>query len=129
MWRGAADGKLLIHSALVPCHFLPLKPKYLPQLLIFEHPQPVLFCQCERQIVTSVQHSGQNETRNYLYGFSCPKAGRNNSQQRSTASGCAVLRWQPTEELRQKKNYQVFPHVRVFIFCSAPPLTLNQCAG
>jgi len=92
IWRGVQDDKLLImQSPVVPCHFLPLKPKYLPQIPILERPQPVLFCQCERESFTSVQHSGQNETRDYLYGVSCPKASRNNTQQWSTASGCAVL--------------------------------------
>ena len=48
IWRGVQDGKLLImQSPVVSCHFLPLKPKYLPHLLILERPQPVLFCQCE----------------------------------------------------------------------------------
>jgi hypothetical protein len=40
---------LVIHS--LPLHFylVPLRPKYFPQHIILEHPQPILFLHCCRQ--------------------------------------------------------------------------------
>ena len=37
---GSTDRKA--HHYMVPCYFYPLRPKYLPQRPILEHPQPML---------------------------------------------------------------------------------------
>ena len=49
-----------------PCYLVPLRPKYLSDQPILEHPEPVLFCQCERQISTPIHNNRQNYTSVYL---------------------------------------------------------------
>ena len=38
-----------------PCYLVPLRPKYHPQHLILEHPQPLFHPQCERPSFTPVR--------------------------------------------------------------------------
>jgi len=38
--------------APVPCYFLPLRPKYVPEHPILEHPQPMLLSECDRPSFT-----------------------------------------------------------------------------
>jgi hypothetical protein len=40
-------------SPPVPSHLVPLRPKYLPQHTVVKVSQPMLFPQCERQILYS----------------------------------------------------------------------------
>ena len=41
---------LIMQFSPVSCHFLPLRPRYLPQYPIFEHPQPMPFPETEDQV-------------------------------------------------------------------------------
>jgi len=46
---------IVMQSPPLPCYLVPLKPKYLPQLPLFEHFQPVVFPQHERPRFTPTQ--------------------------------------------------------------------------
>jgi hypothetical protein len=47
---------LTVQFSPVPSHLLSLTTKYLPQHLIFEHPQPTFSPQCERLTLTPMQN-------------------------------------------------------------------------
>jgi len=50
--------KLLVrYSFPLPCYLFPLRPKYLPQRPILEHPQPMFLPPCERASFTPSQHT------------------------------------------------------------------------
>ena len=38
----------------IPCYFLPLRPKYVPEHPILEHPQPFLLPECDRPSFTHI---------------------------------------------------------------------------
>jgi hypothetical protein len=46
----------LLHS---PVPLFPLRPKYLPQHPILEHPQPMFIPQCERSSFTTIQNNSK----------------------------------------------------------------------
>jgi hypothetical protein len=45
-----------VFSTPLPCYLVLLSPKYFPQNLIFQHPQPVLLPQSERPSFTPIQN-------------------------------------------------------------------------
>jgi hypothetical protein len=55
-----------MQSSWLPCYVAPLRPKYLPQHPIFEHPQPMLLPQCERPNFTPIQYNWQNYSFAYF---------------------------------------------------------------
>ena len=57
-----------MQSSPLPCHLVPLRPKYSPQHPILKHPQPMFFPQCERPSVTPIQSNRQNYSSVYNFG-------------------------------------------------------------
>jgi len=43
-----------------PCYLVPLRPKYLPQQPILEHPQPAFLRQCQRPSFTPIRKKRHN---------------------------------------------------------------------
>jgi len=58
--------KLLFISLLHSRYLVLLRPKYLPQHPVVEHPQPMFLPRCERPSFTSIQSKRQNYTAVYL---------------------------------------------------------------
>ena len=57
---------LIMWFSPLPCHLVPLRPKYSPQHHIFKHPQPTFLPQCERPSFTPIQNNNQNYSSVYL---------------------------------------------------------------
>ena len=56
IWRGVQIIKLfLLLSSSLPYHLVSLKPKYLPQNVIFQQTQPLFLPRCERRFLTPIQ--------------------------------------------------------------------------
>jgi hypothetical protein len=49
-----------------PCHFVRLRPAYLPQHPTLEQPQPMFLSQCERPRLTPIQNNMQTYSSLYL---------------------------------------------------------------
>jgi hypothetical protein len=47
----------------LPCHLVPLRPKYSPQHPILKYPQPTFFPQCQRPSFIPIQN---NNRQNYI---------------------------------------------------------------
>jgi hypothetical protein len=61
VWWGVQSIKLLIMlSYPLPCHVIPLGPKYLSQHPILKRPLPMSFPRCERPLFTAIQKNRQN---------------------------------------------------------------------
>jgi len=43
----------------LPCHLVPLKPKYSPQHRVLKHPQPTFLPECDRPSFTPIQNTRQ----------------------------------------------------------------------
>jgi hypothetical protein len=55
IWWGVQSIKLLfMQSSPLPCHIIPLRPKYPTQHPILENPQPTFLPQCERRSLTTI---------------------------------------------------------------------------
>ena len=57
---------LMMYFSPLPCHFVPLRPKYSPQHPDLKHPQPTTLPQCERPCFTPIQNNRQNYSSLYL---------------------------------------------------------------
>jgi hypothetical protein len=56
---------LIMQFSLLPCHLVPLRPKFSPLHLSLKHPQPTFLPQFERQSSTPMQNNRQNY--NYVH--------------------------------------------------------------
>jgi hypothetical protein len=56
-----------MHSSPLPCYHVLLRPKYLPQHHIVDHPQPMLLPQCERPSFTRIQNNRQNYISGWMH--------------------------------------------------------------
>ena len=66
-WVGSTIIKLLIMwFSPLPCHIIPLRPKYSPQHLVLKHPQPTFLPQCERPSFSPIHNNGQNYSSVYV---------------------------------------------------------------
>ena len=57
---------LTAQSPPVPCHLVPLRPKYLPQQLFIKPPQPMVFPPCERPSCILIYHNRQINSSVYF---------------------------------------------------------------
>ena len=56
---------LIMKFPPLPCHLVPLKPKYSSQHPILKHPQPTFLTQCQRPSFTPIKNNRQNY--NFVY--------------------------------------------------------------
>ena len=71
IWRAVQISKVLVmQSSSLLFHLVPLRPKYLLQHCIVEHPQPIFLPQFERPSFTPVQNNRQNYNYAYLNIYS-----------------------------------------------------------
>ena len=56
-WRVQIIKLLSMLFSPLPCHLVPLKPKYSPQHPILKHPHPAFLRQCERPSFTPIQNN------------------------------------------------------------------------
>ena len=59
-WEVQVIKFLIMLSSPFLCYPVPLRPKYLPQHPILEHPQPMFLAQCERRSSSPIQTTGHN---------------------------------------------------------------------
>jgi hypothetical protein len=57
---------LIMKFSPLPCHLVPLRPKYSPQHPILKHPQPTFFPQCQRSRLTPIHNNKHNYSSVYL---------------------------------------------------------------
>ena len=65
-WVQIIKFPFMMWSSPLPCHLIPLRPKYPPQHSILEHPQPVFLPQCELPSFTPIQNNVHNYSSAYL---------------------------------------------------------------
>ena len=57
---------LIMQVSPLPCHLVPLRPKYSPQKPILQHPQSTFLPQCARPIFAPLKNNRQNYISAYL---------------------------------------------------------------
>jgi len=70
IWWGVQIIKFhIMLSSWLLCYHVPLRPKYLPQHPILEHPQPMFLPQCERPSSSPIKTTGHNIIVLYIFSF------------------------------------------------------------